>query len=353
MPRVSKPGAFGLGDGSGKLRAAPIGSRQVRASPTAFGAGRSVESYGGGLGPEAFGGGRNLESFGGNVAPEAYGTGQALISPETENRALGAYLSVQRRDEITQANADSLKARSEYWLGFDQRQTSRAEGDPGEFTKDELAHYDEWQAKQLDGATGFRRQVLEQDMGQLRLSVQNQASNFEGTRRRQYREEQQKVVYDQTLEQVGSARNAAFSQPSDLGALQGQQARVIDASGLPDDLKAKLHRTTNGALADAAWLGRVEKDPYGVKAAMERGDPRELQGLEFDDRTKILGRADSTINGIEVEKRRAASEARAEANRRHPRRRRSRAFASPTCRIRWLPWRTRLPRDCRSKVPAT
>jgi hypothetical protein len=314
VPRVSKPGDFGLG--GAKLREIPIGQRRARASPEAFGYGRSVESFGGGLGPDAFGAGRNLESFGGGVAPEAYGSGQALISQETEGQALSAYLSVKRRDEITQANADSLKARGTYWEEFDQRQTARADGDPGEFTKDELSHFDEWKAAQLEGQTGFRRQVLEQDFGQLRMSVQGQASQFEGTRRRQYREEQQKIVYDQTLEAAGSARNAAFTQPGDLGALQQQQLRTIEATDLPEDVKAKLSRTVNGALADAAWQGRVQKDPYSVKAALERGDPAELQGLEFDDRAQIIGHADAVINGIEAEQRRLASEARAEANRR-------------------------------------
>jgi hypothetical protein len=70
--------------------------------------------------------------------------------------------------------------------------------------------------------------------------------------------------------------------------------------------------STPGDLGIGRGAGKLEHgDPYAVRDAMLRADPVELGGLEFNDRLRHLGQAESKINSLEAEARARESERKA------------------------------------------
>ena len=304
----------------------PLSLRRLdgNADPRAFGAGRSVESFGGGAGPEAYGAGLRIPTA--NAVGYGAGTGEALrVAGAVAGQAAEVALRIDRQDSILRGRRNALSAGVEYDKRFMERKAG-APADAKDFTKSTMEDFDTFRQQKLEGLEGVERDIVENELLQLEGSIYKQAVGFETERK-----------FETRKSEVGSlldiARNAVFSRPQDLGRVREGIVGDIAATDLPQFAKDTLTKTATAALAESYFSAEVQRDPYATKARLEAGDPADLQGLEFDSRTQLLNKADAEIRGIEAEKRRQEAEARAAQREREAEARAARAEAQYAARF--------------------
>jgi uncharacterized protein YdbL (DUF1318 family) len=275
-----------------------------RASPRAFGAGRSIESFGGGAGVEAYGGGRNVESFGA-YKPDMAGPEALVQLGQLGAQIADTVLRVNRQDDIIEANGKVNQFRLDrtQWLnGLKEH----APENPVDFTKSAMDEYDTWQKQQVDGLSGVQREIVETRLSELKVSLYNEADGFEQQSRTRYRVG--KVKGD-----VEAALNVVATRPDMYGAVLQDQLDAIEASGLPATAKGELTATTRAAVAQAHWQGMLGQDLDGTVAALKQdGD---IPDLEYSDRLRLVsaGEVDIRARDAEARQRQAQAEARARA----------------------------------------
>lgn len=273
-----------------------------RASPAAFGAGRSIESFGGGAGPEAYGAGLISP---GVAPPGTLGRDLQQLGQIFQGVAETA-LTVMQRDAVITARRNALAAGVEWDKRLlDAKQASPA--DAADFTKNFMGGFEEYRRKTIEGLSGTELRIMEDELTQLGGSLYRESVNFESSQRLKAREADAKAT-------VEIARNAVFARPDDHGRILGGLLADIEASDLPEFAKQEIATSTTAALAESLWSARVERDPYASKRALTEGDSASLNGLEFQDRQTLLNRADVEINRREAEQRAREAEARARAN---------------------------------------
>lgn len=302
-----------------------------RASPSSFGAGRTIESFGGGAGPEAYGAGRRVPTAG----PEAYGANDArdlrilaasgATAFDTLLRGQVAERAAKRRDDVLAGRRMALQAGVE-WDRRLLEAKKAAPPDAKDFTSGILAQFDEYRETTVDGLEGEQRQIVEDELLQLGGSLQREATNFESQQRLKAREADAAAA-------IQIAQNSIFARPQDHGRILEGLLTDIEASDLPEFAKEELANSTQAALAGSLWAARVERDPYAAREALLAGDSETLQGLQFGARATLLNTADSNIYKIEVEQRRQAAEARAEQREREAAARAARIEAQSYARL--------------------
>jgi hypothetical protein len=308
MPKVSSPGELGIGRGAGKLGALNLPQRRATAGPEAFGGGREVYRYS----PEAFGGQ--------TISPD-YGTGKSGFTLLAETVAkiadtgFDTALKVDHANTLTEAQQQVLQAH-EQWA---QKQaeleaTVPEDSDPGDYAKRASAAFDDFKTAYLEGKEGLTKQILEEKLGELGLHNFKEATNYQSTRKREWRETTNRVAMAATKETIGSQQSVIFKNPDMLHSLRDLTDKKIEALQLPDDQKIALRSLNRAASADAMVGGLIERDgPYKAREMLARADPEELAGLDFNDLIKYQGQVDREIDHLESEAKADAREAKAEA----------------------------------------
>ena len=284
------------------LRSLNLGRLDSRASEAAFGAGRSIESFGGGAGPEAYGAGLEIPTadaggYGANLARDISQVGEIV-----QGAAITA-LRVDQQDQILRGRRQALAAENDYNTRFMELQAN-APADAKDFTKSTMEDFQTFRAERIKDLTGIERQTVEDQLTQLEGSIYRDSFKFEADRRFEARKSETRALLD-------IASNAVFSRPQDLARIRGGLLDDIDASDLPEFAKKALAGTATAALAETYFAAEVQRDPYGAQKRLTEGT--DLQGLEVSSRLSLLNKADTEIRGIEAEQRRVENERQAQA----------------------------------------
>ena len=105
------------------LRSLNLGRLDSRASEAAFGAGRSIESFGGGAGPEAYGAGLRIptadaDGYGGALARDISQVGEIAAG------AVQTAIRVDQQDQILRGRRQALAAENDYNTRFMELQAN-------------------------------------------------------------------------------------------------------------------------------------------------------------------------------------------------------------------------------------
>lgn len=272
MPTVPTASDFRLGQGLGQLR--PLqGGLNVNPSPADFGALQAQQ-----------------------IGQAADGIGSAALG------VMRAQAAVEERDARVRANKAGLQARLDMaqWL---QEARQQAPAGAPDFTKSVMQRFQEYRAQAVEGASGLYRDLIEDDLGRIQISLFEDAHQFEAQARRAKAEADIKGGLE-------AAQNLVFLRPESFGEVLQSQIKLVEASGLDAEAKAKVAQGVAGALGAALWQRQVKDDPLNALAALRSGA---IPGLEFQDRMRLANEAEGELRQRDAERRREEAEARMEA----------------------------------------
>lgn len=268
-----------------------------RASPAAFGAGRSIESFGGGAGPEAYGAGQISPNY---TAESGWARDLERFGKIAEGAA-EALLAVERRDQTIRARGRLQELRrtaaEQYTTWRDQ-----APPDASGFAKSVNERYDEWRGKQVDGLSGVEREVIEAGLADYADTLYGRAEEFEASTKREF--------YKNAIsDSVERARNTVFLEPDEFDRELGDLAQTIEDSELPDVAKDALVSSAASSLTESLWRRRLRDDPTNAAAVLIS---QEIPHLSADSRMQLAASAESEMRRMESEREQAERDARTE-----------------------------------------
>jgi hypothetical protein len=260
------PTAQSLGLGSGPAKIVPLQGRlNVTASPEAFGAGQA----------------RQIGALGQDLGQ----AGQQLLRVQQ---------AVEERDARTSANKFGLEARK-YWLEDSVRREQEAPpGAPGyrQQLATDYAKYREDALKDLQ--PGLYRDLVQDDLDRLELSLGERAITFEAQARRSKADTDQKAA-------LGLAGSILATDPGQYAELLARQLQDIEASNMPAAWKEETARATTAALSKSMVLGLIEQEPHGT-AELLRTTP--MPGLEVGDQAELLDLAQRRAEALDNDRKR-------------------------------------------------
>jgi CRP-like cAMP-binding protein len=277
-----------------------ISQLDSRASPRAFGYGRSLEAFGGGAGPEGYGSGLRVPTAG----PEGYGAVEAEQLQQVgqiADRWPAVVFAVERRDQTIRGRTRLQGLRR---VAAEQYSKWQAEApvDANHFTKSTMERYDKWTADQVEPLTGIERSIVEEGLADYGDSLYSHATEFEAGTKRKY--------YETALnDSVEIARNTVFLDPGEYERELGDLTSTIEESDLPESAKYALVSSAASSLTQSLWQRRVRDDPINASAVLLS---QEIPHLSAGDRLTLANGAESEMRQQESERRIAESEARQE-----------------------------------------
>lgn len=239
-----------------------------------------------------------------------------LARPQTQPNALAevgdalgaAARSAQQLQEVARqkeeeraavfANESLMSSRAKWVEEFQKRQASATESGEG-FALGVLQDFDKDADERIALApTRQSREFLKERLGATRLSLQQDALQFEARRGIEYKS----AALDRAS---NTARTSVEFSPDKFAVVLAEQRAAIQASGLPADIQAKALESSQYSLASAAVEGVIRRDPYRALRELnnEKTDSAAVKALDFDRRQQLRNKAESEINRIEAERR--------------------------------------------------
>lgn len=263
------------------MPAIPVIQQQTRASMAGLGPGPS--------------GGQGIEALAAGLEDVENANFQAQV----------AEIQLQERNAAAEANAEVMAARAHWIAQLQERQNNAAPGAAG-FTPQVLADFDKDTAERVKKAkTAGSRKHLEQRLADVRMSVYQDALQFETVTGAKHREGLLQQSHD-------NARIAAEFRPEDFDKLLEEQEVGINASGVAQQRAEELRGLTKAGLAEAAVMGMMRRNPRSTLKELnnEQSKISSINALGFEDRERLRNAAESEVRRLDAEARARAAEAR-------------------------------------------
>lgn len=233
------------------------------------------------------------------------------------NAVGGALGSVQKaiddkreRDAVYWAENTLAKARGEWSQRMVAAQQNAPPGAP-EFTQQFLDSFDEYKQSLAQAApTEKSRRALQTDLENLRAIFAQKAVVFEAAQGAQHRA----TLAGQTLD---DNLNSVRADPTLLGDALAQNKRMIDGLQIPADMKTDMHTRSLQDTSLAAIDGQLDAADT-VEAAQAIADDLRKSGrwkesLSTQGYARALARADTKVNQLKAQERKAVVDGLADA----------------------------------------
>lgn len=217
------------------------------------------------------------------AAPQITALNTASIGQGLYDLASGIQ-TVQEKERLKQEKAQLEQDKT--WTGtamsdnavtwtstFKERMDAVQPGAP-DFTKNTLAEFDDWKAKQIEQApTPGAKRLLNESLTNLRTQIGTKAAVFEDGARVEHR-------VNEYEKQIGNWQTVVGTDPTQFGAaIAAIRETAPDIGGK----KADAVRKGEQAIAEAFVQGWIAKDPVGARLALERGTlPPEVAAARGD-----------------------------------------------------------------------
>ena len=247
----------------------------------------------------------NADDFGAGIGRVLEGRGNDMQAAEAAQKR--AELEAEKNAAMTAAALAQAQAEA---VTAEEIATARqeAESDGASHVARVTSRLDAVQATVLENVTHpAARAWVEQQMVRLRVKATIDEGGYAAGLRAD------KVTRDFAAGRDIAANNL-FVTPNidDLQATLTAQAQVVDTLALPADAKAKLTDETRKRLTRSYAEGLAERDPYALREQLDSGVLNEV--LAPEDLTRLRGKADSEVRGLEAAERAEQNRRKAEAN---------------------------------------
>lgn len=195
---------------------------------------------------------------------------------------------------LIEANSTEMNLRSRWAESMVKRKQEAPPGADG-FVPKVLDDYDTEAAETLKGVKNQKaRNYLQERFADIRLSLQNDALQFESGSRSAYKK-------GQLESSTNSAMTAARLRPQDFDSILMAQQGTMTNVGLTEAERAGALPAMRSSIASAAVEGLIERDPYAtLKALRDEKSGGAVGALDYGARDQLISAAQSEIGRRET-----------------------------------------------------